>query len=143
MSPLNRLLQIFFLSLVPISVFAVTYPTSTPLGETPGGTFQTYFDNMYLTPQCTAIGQVVGGFTATGVPICITPSSAGLSLTGSLGYTIYHNGTTWVSSANIYNANANVGIGTSTPGAKLEVNGQIKITGGSPGTNKVLVSDAS
>ncbi|HIA37496.1 MAG TPA: hypothetical protein EYN89_12395, partial [Flavobacteriales bacterium] len=36
----------------------------------------------------------------------------------------------------------NVGIGTSSPSAKLEVNGQIKITGGSPGANKVLTSDA-
>ena len=37
----------------------------------------------------------------------------------------------------------NVGIGTSTPGAKLEVAGQIKITGGSPGLGKVLTSDIS
>ena len=35
-----------------------------------------------------------------------------------------------------------VGIGTPTPGAKLEVNGQAKITGGVPGQNKVLASDA-
>jgi hypothetical protein len=45
--------------------------------------------------------------------------------------------------------NANVGIGTNTPGAELEVNGQvivdgqIQITGGNPGANKVLMSDAS
>lgn len=37
----------------------------------------------------------------------------------------------------------NVGIGTTNPGAKLEVNGQVKITGGSPGANKVLTSDDS
>ena len=30
-----------------------------------------------------------------------------------------------------------VGIGTPTPGAKLEVNGQVKITGGVPGQNNV------
>ena len=36
----------------------------------------------------------------------------------------------------------NVGIGTATPDAKLEVNGQIKITGGSPGLGKILTSDA-
>ena len=35
-----------------------------------------------------------------------------------------------------------VGIGVTDPDAKLEVDGQIKITGGSPGVNKVLVSDA-
>ena len=36
-----------------------------------------------------------------------------------------------------------MGIGTSYPTAKLEVAGQIKITGGSPGNGKVLVSDPS
>jgi len=39
--------------------------------------------------------------------------------------------------------NGDVGIGTESPGAKLEVNGQIKITGGSPGAGKVLTSDAT
>ena len=39
--------------------------------------------------------------------------------------------------------NGNVGIGTTNPGAKLEVAGQIKITGGSPGAGKILTSDAS
>src|SRR5882757_373366 len=38
--------------------------------------------------------------------------------------------------------NLNVGIGVAIPSSKLEVAGQIKITGGSPGVNKVLVSDA-
>jgi len=37
----------------------------------------------------------------------------------------------------------NVGIGTTSPGAKLEVAGQVKITGGSPGADKVLTSDAA
>jgi hypothetical protein len=36
-----------------------------------------------------------------------------------------------------------VGIGTASPGAKLEVAGQVKITGGSPGAGKVLTSDGS
>lgn len=39
--------------------------------------------------------------------------------------------------------NDNVGIGTPSPTAKLEVNGQVKITGGSPGVGKVLISDAA
>lgn len=38
--------------------------------------------------------------------------------------------------------NGNVGIGTASPGAKLEVAGQIKITGGSPAAGYVLTSDA-
>jgi len=36
----------------------------------------------------------------------------------------------------------NVGIGTVDPGARLEVAGQVKITGGTPGPGKVLISDA-
>jgi hypothetical protein len=41
------------------------------------------------------------------------------------------------------NNSGNIGIGTITPGAKLEVNGQVKITGGTPGAGKVLTSDAA
>ncbi len=37
----------------------------------------------------------------------------------------------------------NVGIGTETPGAKLEVNGSLKITDGNQGAGKVLTSDAN
>jgi hypothetical protein len=37
----------------------------------------------------------------------------------------------------------NVGIGTENPTAKLEVAGQVKITGGSPATGRVLTSDAA
>ncbi|HOB85364.1 MAG TPA: hypothetical protein PK521_14440 [Bacteroidales bacterium] len=37
----------------------------------------------------------------------------------------------------------NIGIGTSTPTTELEVNGQIKINGGTPAAGKVLTSDAT
>ncbi|MCG3166365.1 MAG: hypothetical protein POELPBGB_02143 [Bacteroidia bacterium] len=43
----------------------------------------------------------------------------------------------------VNNAFGNVGVGTTAPGAKLEVTGQVKITGGSPGAGKVLTSDAA
>ena len=39
--------------------------------------------------------------------------------------------------------NGNVGIGTAEPTATLEVAGQVKITGGAPGANKVLTSDGA
>ncbi|MDF1576506.1 MAG: hypothetical protein P1P86_15065 [Bacteroidales bacterium] len=37
----------------------------------------------------------------------------------------------------------NVGIGTNTPGTTLEVNGQVKITGGTPAAGEVLTSDGT
>src|SRR3989344_3702485 len=40
-------------------------------------------------------------------------------------------------------SDGNVGIGTVSPGAKLEVAGQVKITGGTPGAGEVLTSDAT
>lgn len=43
----------------------------------------------------------------------------------------------------VINASGNVGIGTSNPGAKLEVNGTVKVTDGSQGAGKVLTSDGN
>ena len=37
----------------------------------------------------------------------------------------------------------NVGIGTNTPGATLEVNGQVRITGGTPAAGEVLTADGT
>ena len=60
---------------------------------------------------------------------------------------IYSNGTIDTSgnvnitgSGNNYFA-GNIGIGVASPATKLDVNGQIKISGGSPGLNKILTSD--
>ncbi|NVO02981.1 MAG: collagen-like protein [Bacteroidetes bacterium] len=62
----------------------------------------------------------------------------------SAGNTSFWDGTNWIlNNSNIFNNGGNVGIGTVTPGTKLEINGQIKITGGTPGAGKVLSSDAT
>ncbi|TND07921.1 MAG: HepHag family protein [Bacteroidetes bacterium] len=53
------------------------------------------------------------------------------------GYVIYSG------SAGISYFGGNVGIGTSTPQAKLDVNGPIKITDGTEGAGKILASDAA
>jgi hypothetical protein len=45
------------------------------------------------------------------------------------GSTVYWNGSTWVNSTNLYNNGANVGIGTTTPTAKLEVAGNTLVKG--------------
>ena len=60
----------------------------------------------------------------------------------------YNNGTIGKNIFSVYGDSkigfdGDVGIGTQTPSAKLEVAGQVKITGGTPGTGKVLTSDAS
>ncbi len=72
------------------------------------------------------------------------PAGAGLPNGAAAGNTPYWNGASWVvNSSNIFNNGGNVGIGNVAPGAKLEVTGQVKITGGAPGAGKVLTSDAT
>ncbi len=43
----------------------------------------------------------------------------------------------------VIDTDGNVGVGVTDPDAKLEVAGQVKITGGTPGAGKVLTSDAN
>ncbi len=58
------------------------------------------------------------------------PVGGGSSLPpGSLGQTLMHDGTTWVASSNLFNDGTNVGVGTTSPTAKLEVNGLFKSFG--------------
>jgi len=89
-----------------------------------------------------------------GYPGCDAPINVGSTYqqkAGGLGaatFYDYNNNSWWVDpagGAGGYAAlfNGNVGIGTASPGAKLDVNGQIKIQGGSPGAGKILTSDAS
>jgi hypothetical protein len=78
--------------------------------------------------------------TAVGFKAGPSVGSTGLTNTTAIGYQ------SQVSCSNclvLGDTNVNVGIGTATPDAKLEVAGQIKITGGSPGAGKVLTSDAA
>ena len=59
------------------------------------------------------------------------------NITASNPYGVYVSSTT---AKNYFGGK--VGIGTANPFAQLDVNGQIKISGGSPGAGKVLTSDA-
>jgi hypothetical protein len=67
-----------------------------------------------------------------------------LAAGSAAGNTPYWNGSAWVtSSSNLFNNGANVGIGTASPGAKLDVLGTLRVADGSQGAGKVLRSDAS
>jgi len=49
--------------------------------------------------------------------------------TGAINQTLRHDGTTWVASNLLYNNNTNIGIGTTAPSQKLDVVGNIKLSG--------------
>ena len=76
----------------------------------------------------------MGGFQITGTG-ALTMSSATLTNTAGAGLMVS-------SSAYLAVSGGMVGIGTTAPGAALEVAGQVKITGGGAGAGKVLTSDA-
>jgi len=81
---------------------------------------------------------------ANGLATWTTPATTNLADGTAVGNTPYWNGTAWENNSNtIFNDNTNVGIGTATPGAKLDVAGTIKITDGSQGAGKILTSDAN
>jgi trimeric autotransporter adhesin len=69
----------------------------------------------------------------------------GLLIAGSApGNTPYWNGASWITnSSNIFNNGGNVGVGTTTPSAKLDIAGTLKVADGTQGTGKVLTSDAN
>jgi hypothetical protein len=103
--------------------------------------FQTMFSNTTGSNN-TALGFKAGHSNVTGTANVFLGNQAGYNETGSNKLYIANSG---VNPPLIYGdfAAGNVGLGTINPTAKLEVNGQVKITGGSPGAGKILVSDAS
>ena len=92
----------------------------------------------------TAVGKNALQTNTTGSNNTAIGNGAGVS-SGALtnATAIGNNAVVGASNSLVLGDNANVGIGTSIPTAKLEIAGQIKITGGNPGAGKVLVSDAN
>lgn len=131
-------------------VYSLSYPTSTPSGETAWGTYRTYFDNIFQNfgSDCTVGGQVIWWFDAVGIPTCVTPVASGLFFAGQTdGDTIRFNGTDWVRNNILYNNGTAIGIGMQSPGYILDVAGTANFlgirmpTGASSGM--VLTSDAA
>jgi hypothetical protein len=81
-----------------------------------------------------------GAKTFSTTPLTLSADSAILSFSNTIG-------TKQITTGGItplaLMPGGNVGIGTTSPGAKLEVAGQVKITGGTPGAGKVLTSDVA
>ena len=92
----------------------------------------------------TAVGKNALQTNTTGSNNTAIGNGAGVS-SGALtnATAIGNNAVVGASNSLVLGDNANVGIGTSIPTAKLEIAGQIKITGGNPGAGKVLLSDAN
>ena len=82
---------------------------------------------------------------ANGLATWTTPGAGTSNLADgtAVGNTTYWNGTDWVETSTLFSNGTNVGIGTDTPGAKLDIAGTVKITDGSQAAGKVLTSDAN
>lgn len=121
------------------------------LSATSGGALR-----MYGTGIPTAVdqrlGSIVWGVNTSGINYLTSPRIEALS-EGSWNFGSSHpaymrfmtapSGSGVAQERMRITAAGNVGIGTNAPAAKLEVNGQVKITGGSPGAGKTLVSDST
>jgi hypothetical protein len=72
----------------------------------------------------------------------VTPTAVGFSLPGqTLGDTIRYDGSDWIRTNFLYNNGVSIGINTQSPTVHLDINGMIRIRGGSPGLGKLLMSD--
>jgi trimeric autotransporter adhesin len=83
---------------------------------------------------------------ASGVATWTTPNGGTLVGSGVAQQVGFWRGTSALSGKNgfVYDTtNTRVGIGTVAPAATLDVNGQVKISGGAPAAGKVLTSDAN
>lgn len=132
----------------------------------PGGFSSYYKNNLYLktagTPRLTILisnGNVGVGTTNPSAKLDVSGQVKITGGTPGLGKVLTSDATglaTWQtpaagggstlwteSGSDLYRTDGNIGIGTTNPSAKLDVAGQVKITGGAPGLGKVLTSDAS
>lgn len=117
------------------------------------GTMTTGIGSPYaFIKQLNACGSSSGGSTSVTASNGLTAASNDVKLGGTLSAatTLTNNGNalniTGSGSTTTFSSNGYVGIGTATPGTKLEINngttnGAIKIVDGTQGVGKVLISD--
>ncbi len=108
----------------------------TNISNCTGATQKIIWDNTAGTLVCST-DQQGGTFT----DVDTLQSVTGRGNTTSAPITVNTGGTSVSTGLTV--AQGNVALGSITPTAKLDVDGQIKIRGGTPGTNKVLTSDAN
>ncbi len=107
------------------------------------------FANMQVSGTAATSGQRVLNIATSGANSTSSVTTYGAVIANTHSGTSSTNTALFLSASGGTTNNAlvtdlgNVGIGTATPGTKLEVAGQVKITGGSPGSGKVLTSDAN
>ena len=135
------------------ATFATTNTTGTNsffrTGTTPAGAISANPGDMALS----GAGELYGKYSGTGTTSgwgkylnLIDPNSASTDQflkwngsswgpasvpqlpTGTSGQTLRHDGTNWVANSVLFNNGTNIGIGTTTPGQKLDVNGSIRGT---------------
>ena len=106
-------------------------------------------DGIQISGNTLNIGLFLENKRTSGTPLWSITSAASGSGFGAGNLVIQRqlSGEQWYGNPDLTSAvftpSGNMGIGTNAPGAKLEVAGQVKITGGIPGAGKVLTSDAN
>jgi len=129
--------------IAPYSIVDIGKFSATGLDGTPGYFIATNWSSV------PSQGQILGGYRF-GTPLkdfarieAVTTENHSASRGTAMTFTITPNGTDTKTEIMRIDGSGNVGIGTINPSSKLEVAGQVKITGGAPGAGKVLTSDAS
>lgn len=100
--------------------------------STPGNLFTVQSPGIGISQESSDASTKIGFYTGSGAAYLQTHTNHNLNFTTNNG-----------GSQMVLTTTGNVGIGVTSPAAKLDVNGTVKISGGSPGAGKVLTSDAA